>query len=702
MRYEMTYGYAGDDASVRVASDAKNTVFTALEDAASAAYWVSYTLHAPADSTYIMIPACAYDGNRFEAVHRQYPPMFTEEEFGLDVPVRMTEVPRLSREGDSFMDVTTGDMAAPCVCVLDRIARRSFILEFGQQVQGLNLGVTLEQRGDELTITLRAPAARRLVYRWYEGYPSLRPLPEADAPMAVRAGDEIRIAHRVHAGPCRDVPQLYEQFFALRAAMADGARAHASAPFSHFFADAEREYDRTHFIEAEGMYALNAQDERDTSVFGQWQAGWVGGGMSTLPLMCEGSALSRERAVRTLLFAARMQSKAGFYYGIAHDGRVHHDCFGHFEDRHCLLLIRKHADLTYFMFKQIIALEAMGERVPEEVRASAVRAADALVKLWRRYGQLGQFVNCETGEIKVGGSASGGIAPAALCAAARVTGSEDYARAAREIARHYYATAIARGVTTGGPGEILQAPDSESIAGLLESYVCLYEAEPSSEWLDMARDAAQQMSSWIVPYDYAFPAESYFGRLGIRSAGSVWANVQNKHSAPGLCTLSPAAYLKLFRATGDVRYLEIMRQVARFMPQVASRADRPIRMVQGGLLDPGEMCERVNMSDWEGTSNVGDSIFGGSAWPEVSLMLTWLEIPGVYCLPARGIVCAADHVNARLEGGRLVISNPTAYDACVKVMIEDEESVARPLGLYWQGAFRRVAVAAGESVRVEI
>lgn len=40
MRYEMTYGYAGDDASVRVASDAKNTVFTAMEDAASAAYWV--------------------------------------------------------------------------------------------------------------------------------------------------------------------------------------------------------------------------------------------------------------------------------------------------------------------------------------------------------------------------------------------------------------------------------------------------------------------------------------------------------------------------------------------------------------------------------------------------------------------------------------------------------------------------------------
>lgn len=53
MRYEMTYGCSGDKESVRVASDASNTVFTALRDAASAAYWVSYRLHAPADSTYI-------------------------------------------------------------------------------------------------------------------------------------------------------------------------------------------------------------------------------------------------------------------------------------------------------------------------------------------------------------------------------------------------------------------------------------------------------------------------------------------------------------------------------------------------------------------------------------------------------------------------------------------------------------------------
>jgi len=30
----------------------------------------------------------------------------------------------------------------------------------------------------------------------------------------------------------------------------------------------------------------------------------------------------------------------------------------------------------------------------------------------------------------------------------------------------------------------------------------------------------------------------------MRSLGSVWANAQNKHSAPGICTLSPVSFFK--------------------------------------------------------------------------------------------------------------------------------------------------------------
>lgn len=683
--------------SVRVVSNADETRFTSLAASADAGYSVIWTLHAPVKNTYIMIPACAYNGNRFEAVERKYPPMFTEDEFGLNPPVRMTQVPRLAPEGDSFMDVTTGDMAAPCVCVLDKANKEAFMLFFTQGDRSLNHGVTLDQKGDLLNITLRAPACRRLVYRWRKGIPSLAPLPEADPKLSVQAGDETVIFHRAFAFPCENIEDLYREFFEKRALLYH-SQAHACLPFSAFWDMTEAQHNKDRYDEKTGHYMLDTRERAANNKFTQWQAGWVGGGMSTLPMIIDGIDLSCERAVKTLEFAAKYQSKAGYYYGIVYNGKVYHDCFGKFEDKHNLVLIRKHADMVYFMFKQIIALGKRGVSAPDSVRKSAVSAADALVKLFERFGQLGQFVNAETGEISVGGSTSGAIAPAALVAAFKVTGKEEYLNAARSVARFFHNTATVPGVTTGGPGEILQCPDSESAAALLESYTVLYEQDKSSEWLNMACDAAHQMASWVVSYDYEFPKDSRFGKRGVKAAGSVWANVQNKHSAPGLCTLSPVSYLKLYRATGNENYLRIMREIAHFMPQTASTPENPMYTTKGEKMLPGEICERVNTSDWEGTNNVGDSIFGSASWPEVSLMLTWSEVPGVYAIPERGVVCVSDHVNAWLSGDRLVIDNPTIYPARVKVMIEKEADLDSPLGLYWQEKFAIAEVPAGGQV----
>ena len=698
MRYDVKRGFVGALDDTRISFDKQETRFQAVSSSDDAAYWVDFRLEIRQEDSYIMIPACAYDGNRFEAVERQYPPMFLESEMGVDVPVRMTQVPRLSRTGDSFMDVTTGDMAMPCVCVLDKTRGEGFMLFTNQGDHGLNHGVSLEQTSDALTIRLRAPAKRRLVYRWYDGVPSLRENPSADAPLKVAAGTETIIPHRVLTFPCRDIPALFEAFFKKRHELFNAGEP-ANLPFSAFWEMAREQHDAEHFEEKEGLYTLQSR-ERWTSRFSQWQSGWVGGGMISLPMLCEGTALSRERAISTLRFAGRYQSKAGWFYAMVFEGKIYHDCFQHYEGKYNMLLVRKHADLTHFMFRHLIALKHMRMEAPEDIQQSAVRAADALVGLWKRYGQMGQFINAETGEIVVGGSTSGAITPAALCAAAAWTGDERYAACAREIGDFFYRTATLQGVTTGGPGEILQAPDSESAGALLESFIALYEMDKTEHWLTCARDAAHQLASWVVPYDYAFPPESRFARMGILSAGSVWANAQNKHSAPGLCTASPVALFKLYRATGNEKYLELMRRIARFMPQVASYPERPMMTVMDTALKPAEMCERVNLSDWEGTHNVGDAIGGNSVWPEVALMLTWLEVPGVYAAPERGLVCASDHVEARLEEGTLVIHNPTAFPAKVKVMIESEEDMKRPLGLWWQDAFTRVGVPAGETARV--
>ncbi len=676
----------------KVIERVNETRFLFTEACSDAACEVTFRLHAPIADSYILLPACAYDGNRFEAVQRHYPPMFTEAEFGLDAPTRMTEVPRLRPDGDSFMDVTTGDLSVPCVCVLNKREKKAFLLFTNQGSKGLNHGITLEQTGDALTISLRAPAKRRLVYRWYDGVPSLRENPEADAPMAVKAGEEIVIAHNVFSCDCESIPALYRIFFEKRAELYHGA-AHASLPFSAFWDLAVEEMNSTHFVEPENFYALDAQTKPDISPFSVWQAGWVGGGITTLPLMAHGDKETVHRAIQTLQFAARLQSKSGFYYGVYACGHVLHDCFGHHKEKHNFLLIRKQADMVYYMAKQLLALASMGMEVPGDVLQSARLGADALVKLWHRYGQLGQFVNAETGEICVGGSTSGALAPGALAAMYSLTGDVCYLDAAREIARFFYKTATQIGVTTGGPGEILSAPDSESAAALLESYITLYEMDGTAEWLEMAKDAAHQAASWVVPYDYEFPKDSRFGKMGIYATGSVWANVQNKHSAPGLCTLSTAAFLKLYRATGDGRYLRLMQEIAHFMPQAVSTPERPMYMVNGTPLRPGEMCERVNLSDWEGNENVGDSIFGPSSWPEASMMMNWLEVPGIYVSPSEKLVCVSDHVKAQLEGDTLMIENPTNYPARVKVLVDRDR--AKPLGLYWQEKLQTVSVEAG-------
>lgn len=66
---------------------------------------------------YVFFPACAYNGNKFEVLKREYPPMFFPREASVDMPVTITDVPRLEKDGSGKIEVTTGDVATPCVGV---------------------------------------------------------------------------------------------------------------------------------------------------------------------------------------------------------------------------------------------------------------------------------------------------------------------------------------------------------------------------------------------------------------------------------------------------------------------------------------------------------------------------------------------------------------------------------------------------------
>jgi hypothetical protein len=133
--------------------------------------------------------------------------------------------------------------------------------------------------------------------------------------------------------------------------------------------------------------------------------------------------------------------------------------------------------------------------------------------------------------------------------------------------------------------------------------------------------------------------------------------------------------------------------------QCMARADKPIRSRDGGkLLEEGWINERVNMSDWEGEENIG-SVFCGSCWSEVSDMLTYGEMPGVYVQPDTGFFYVLDHLDSTLvsmDDKQLTIkfTNPTGFDACYRLLSEKREDTRTCLGVIGILQYQNIVVAA--------
>jgi hypothetical protein len=401
--------------------------------------------------------------------------------------------------------------------------------------------------------------------------------------------------------------------------------------------------------------------------------------ISTYPLLFAGDAKTRKNVIRNFdwLFPNGI-APSGFFWDAGANGtewiggdiRKPHTGNWH--------LIRKSGDGVFFIIKQFLLMEKLGIAVKPAWRKGVKRVCDAFVKLWNKNKQFGQFVHSLTGEICVGGSTSGAIVPATLMLAADYFGEQKYLDVATAAADKFYREFTVKGLSCGGPGDALQNPDSESWYALIESYVALFEATGKKIWLQRAAETSRQFSTWVVGYDFKFPASSTFAKAGIRTTGSVYANTQNKHSAPGLCTFSGLGFFKLFRATGDRFHLDMLRDIVFGLPQYLPHPRKPL-----GDAKPGWMCERVNMTDWEGPERVGETL-KMTTWAETSLMLTTIEIPGLYVQPDISLVIAFDNITAEIVSDKertldVRLSNPTPAPASVKIFAESSDAAKASL-----------------------
>lgn len=578
---------------------------------------LTFKIDAFNESSYLFIPACVYNGNKFESLDKDYPPMYNDCEIGVDRNIRITDVPRLNRDGSGEIEISAADTATPCVGIYSpgkgkekckckgKGKGKGYLLFFSQGCKGHDFSISVKT-GE---ISVCYPKLRKKQYR----FPHI--IESCDKIVEISNGEMIEIPYRIFEFKINSINELYEKFFENRKCLYTNNSVD-NISSKELFILQENKFNTCNYNGQ--YYKVGCSDSK----YEDWQTGWIGGGISTYPLLKVGSDLSKQRALSTLLSMVEMQTAAGWFYGIVKDGVRHGDGFDK-PDSLNWHLIRKSGDALFFLIKQF---EIMGD-VPKPLLVSAIKVSDAFVSLWNQYGQFGQFVDCESGRLIVGNTTCGAIAVAALCKAGSFFSNPVYIDVAKSAAIQYYERDLKNGFTTGAPGDALACPDSESAFALLEGFVALYETTKEEIWLEYAITAANFASSWVMSYSYKFISPCEFDRLEINTVGSVFANIQNKHAAPGICTLSGDSLYKLYLWTKNAFYLDIIKDIASFIPQCISRAGRKITAKNGEILPDGYICERVNTSDWEGSEWVGN-VYCGSCWCETSLLLTYADLSG--------------------------------------------------------------------------
>lgn len=671
----------------RAIEDMENPVSLSLELAETA--WKK--------ANYVFMPAAAYDGNRMESRCLPYPPYSAEKTKQGWVPV-ISDIPHLDvASEDSRIQFLSGDMSTPAMGYYDWEKCAGMLMLAKHMECERYTGFTISESVGKAIFRITSPGVREEKKYFFgelpddKGFYPTCSMPSDDEGILLKKGEEVTLEVCVYSVMAESITEYFKAFNGVRECMEQGEE-FTSIPFSKAFEAVKLKYLKMNF-DSEGYYRVGSGQDNPPSF---WQAGWVGGGMNSFPLMMEDKNEAYRQAKSTVQFiATHLQEENGWYVPMYAKGKKYGDAFT--DEEAPILLVRKAADLLYMMVKQAMYLRKQGENV-NVVDASIKAQADAFVRFVKKYGQLGQFIDMKTETLVMGDTACAASAVAALSLAYEYTGEKSYLEIAEYLGEWYLKIAVETGIANGCPGEICQASDSEAAFGLLEGYVQLYETTRNEKWLNAAKDAFEMAITWVVSYDFIFPNESTARNLGAHTRGTVFANVQNKHSAPGICTWSGNSLLKLYRFTGDIKYLEWMKRISHALSQFVSLEERPVNTLAGKPLIPGYFNERVQTSDWEGKHTVGEFLYG-SNWPEVTMLLTYVEIPGIYVDLDRNELLVSDHVNAEIVEKtesyiRLRVRNLTKYDAIVTLLVDRSKEKEQLGHLYYEN-MQKLEVKAG-------
>ncbi|MEN8247987.1 MAG: hypothetical protein ABFS32_03585 [Bacteroidota bacterium] len=639
---------------------------------------------------YVLLPGAVYNGNRYPTVQMNYPPFFIDPyQVGLNKPLLLSDQPRLNyKAGYSRIQERSGSMSFPSIAFKGE-SDKGFWMFFKQGNELGDYGIDIEETANQkkAVISLTSPLVREkeMCYSF-----RMDAKPSTDKPATFMKGDVITMKFNVDFFHCPKIQTLYDRMVEIREEYYPEQSKQKLIPFSKAFELQERKFNNENW-KKEGYYSVGTYDQYSQD----WQIGWTGGMITTLPLLMNGIEETRERVKKNFDWLAKNGvSPSGYYYGTIYKGQSKGD-FPHKALGDSIMLTRKNSDAVYYIFKQFDLMKKYNITINPEWEDANYTALEAQIGTWKRYNQLGQFVNQETGELYIGNTTSAGIFPAALCAAYRYTGEDRYLKFAEQIAEYYYTNFIQKGLTCGGPGDAVQSFDSESSYGLLVSIVELFETTQKDLWLERAIEMAHQFASWVVAYDYVFSDSTLFHKMNIQSSGGVYANTQNKTAPGGICTHSGIALLKLYRATQNSRYVKLLQQITQSQQQYMTWGTHRFPNANDGWIS-----ERCNMTDFHPA--IGET-FPYSGWSETSLLLAATELPSIYVNLDKLKVYCFDHLEAEIQkNGKnkyvLRIENTTSYDASIKILAETQEEAKNPLFHNESIKWKKVTVKTGEVI----
>lgn len=649
-------------------------------------------------ANYVLVPASLYNGNRYRSIGYGYSPQYPHDMYYNPlVPLTISNNPRLSIAPDkaSLVELQTGNMATPAVCFFSPSEQTGFILLTEQQTKWGNNGVTITENAqkDHFTFDISAPAIRKLATGFGDFHPSGDKAPDW------KAGDEVSMRFRVYVFKATDIPSLLTKFMKVRKDLSGAPALRNLLPMSKLLELGTGICSSNFAQQPTGSY-YKPENSND------FQLGWVSGMINTYPMLSLNNEKERRRVAEELDFVVhKLQGKSGYFFGaITSTGEIKGEKMSP-DFPEIQAMVRKNGDVLFWLVKHLMLFRESGHAamINKDWEAAAQKLAAAFVKTWEKNGQFGQYIAPQTGEIAVFNSTAGNIAPAGLALAASYFKKADWLKTAAAAADYYYRRDVAgQGLTGGNCGDISQDADSESAFGFLESLMALYNYTGDKKWLSMAEVEASLCATWTLSYAPVFPPSSTIGKLQSNMTGAVWASIQNKHAAPGICTSSGDYLFKLFRATGKPMYADLIRDIQHAHTEAVNM---PGHITTNFLV--GSSMERIQPSDAEGKESVGNFIYTRNSWTETNGVLMALELPGIYVLSDQSTCYVFDHVEAKIikkdtKGLVLELHNPTAYDANVSVMAETSADAKRPLGytafLHWP----KVPVKAGETISVRV